>query len=500
MSSDASFVVNLLLTAVSVLWVSAVPNGYNYSQVVTHCHRSIKHAVTATGHLKTTVVSFVLDQGDTNRTERMECNIWAISSDITQSKLTVIINSLTIASEDVFFITSDQTERYDHNMTKQHDLFPKEVTSRLPIVLTWVRQVVEGNDVHPQKQRLAFSYIAVGGTDPTIEEKERVVLMGAIVISLFTVVATVLSITRSTKCSCCRGVCAFFKSFKKRSDDGTSRGTPTGDEHLRFAQADIRGGGSQEETVILMEMEVPRSGACSSSEVGDQDGRERTMLECERNDLLTNEFSHSSDADEEHDPSVAVRERGTGYYPQVNGNDTEHYVITIPPLGGGAHHSGQGHSRNDVARSRPTEPSLSELLGELPAYSPTPHVNVTASRSSPLAFVTSLLPSRLQRQRRPPSPSSAVTPGVFPGTLPLVYFPSSPGHPDIAAPRCGQVRFSIGGQQVPRASSGHQHPLDFSSGARQQGLDTETSLSDSPPPPYSDISPPAYSSLFPRSS
>ncbi|CAL1532854.1 unnamed protein product [Lymnaea stagnalis] len=515
MKSMACIIVTLwLFTTTSVLEISAASDGYNYSQVLsTFCHSSsIKHTITATGQLKTTVVSFVQGQADLDTTEpetkEMICNVWTVTSEINQSELTVIINSLILAPKDLFFIASDTRDEvvsYDYNMTNQHDLFPKEVTSRRPIVLTWVRPVVQDYDMEPRKQRLAFSCLAVGGTDPSLEEKERVVLMGAIVISFFTVVATVLSITRSTKCSCCRHVCVFFKKFKKRPE-GTSGDTPA-DEHLRFDQSDIRGGDGHEETIILMGMEDTRNradthldslSAGSGNDARDPNSCEAATLDRERNGLFTSEYSHTSDTDEEYNHRVEDSERGTEICFNASGNDPENYVITVPSSG--VNNSGHGYDRNDPMR--PTEPSLSELLGELPAYSPTPQENVAAAaRQSPLAFMTSLLPSRLQRHRRP---TSSPTRAAVSGAHPLVYFPSSSVHPDTALPRCGQVHFTIGGRQVLRAPrplppSGHHQPLDFSGGTRQQGPDLDSNLGGSPPPPYSEISPPAYSSLFPNS-
>ncbi|XP_059158194.1 uncharacterized protein LOC131942377 [Physella acuta] len=424
-------------------------------ELSSQCGNPVEQVVLATGQIKTTIANFTRtswpDRNSSSTQNQPECSVWRITWEAEVSELVVLINGLDLLEDDVFYVTAERPSlmlRYDFNETYNHDPFPKEVRCKSDLYLVWLRHL--GPGVNARKQRLAFSYIVIIDGASSTEEKERVILMGAIVISFFTVVATLLSISRSTNCRCWSQICGYFRSIKNSPTAPSGVGNRT-DLSRR-----------PEETILLMELHHPHRnappeyialtppGGSGGASTNQQQSSGTSMGDNSNVQLVSRQGANSS-------PQLLLPASPvpTDSAVQADSSDSRTNIDLV-----------QQTERHTTDQSRHVQ-SLSDLLGILPplSASTTPTTLITRqppNTVSPFALVSSLFPSR-QHPTLVASPMNLVQPHLRPS-------PHSPS----------EIQVNIGGHQVFRLTTG------------QQPAEGEL-----PPPAYSEMPPPAYSHLFP---
>ncbi|KAK6960075.1 DG5 microsatellite sequence, partial [Biomphalaria glabrata] len=296
-------------------------------------------------------------------------------------------------------------------------------------------------------------------TKSLIEEKENVVLMGAIVISIFTVIATLLSLTRATKCHCIKNS---WTRLQARKRDRYSNGRNT--RNNRSARS------HPGETLTLMTVNVTNDNTTSSS-LGVQ----------------TNQFPHCRSENGTEHGSSEVSVPGQENTDVASQSVMRSEATTSISLTTNESNDLQRTTESDTVNGQLSEvahcPTMSALIGLLP-----PVYDPSTPMPSSLTLFTSLLPSRWRMHR---SSSVFMTSATETPTRPacLTSITASGGEP-MARSSTSRQSLSPQTDRAPYLQSSNTYH------ARSPTSAGSDSFPDSPPP-YVDLSPPNYSTLFP---
>nr|KAI8736963.1 hypothetical protein BgiMline_026117 [Biomphalaria glabrata] len=458
------FAVNCMLWSAS--WTAVIRPGLTRIEDVfnSDCVSPRRQTIIATGDPQSTIASFSDDHLSPNLTsERSECDVWTIKSEAEREEIIfVIVNSLHLGAESQFLIFAevpDEALRYDYNITKQDsEHFPKTIKSLSPVILVWIQSPVVETSNESSKQRLAFTYWT-RETKSLIEEKENVVLMGAIVISIFTVIATLLSLTRATKCHCIKNS---WTRLQARKRDRYSNGRNT--RNNRSARS------HPGETLTLMTVNVTNDNTTSSS-LGVQ----------------TNQFPHCRSENGTEHGSSEVSVPGQENTDVASQSVMRSEATTSISLTTNESNDLQRTTESDTVNGQLSEvahcPTMSALIGLLP-----PVYDPSTPMPSSLTLFTSLLPSRWRMHR---SSSVFMTSATETPTRPacLTSITASGGEP-MARSSTSRQSLSPQTDRAPYLQSSNTYH------ARSPTSAGSDSFPDSPPP-YVDLSPPNYSTLFP---
>ncbi|KAH9513654.1 hypothetical protein Btru_041710 [Bulinus truncatus] len=458
------FVLRLTLWSLGLTTVTKAVSNSVQEVLGVHCDRPRHNSVTATSELQTTTVNMSptprsASNSSSGMDRETECDVWYIKSEDDQSEIVVLINSLHLASRDLFFLFSDSDQtvlRYDHNVTQHKmELFPKDMKSAEPFTLIWIHYPLLIEVDVSTKQRLAFSYW-IRESKASLAEKEKVVMMGAIVISIFTVIATLISITRATKCHCIRNTWTFLKARERDRCTG-------GNSHSHDASGEI---------VSLMMADIPAGRCLPYQDSGDH----RCEVGLAGPDQATTAAATARSPEPGAPSDVTLAAHTTAVESERRSNQS------------------LAHVTHDDLPTTPSQ-SMSALLGLLPqvparpaAASPRP----LHAQSQSFRFLTYLLPSRLRHVHGAPRG-------------PPIYLtsPASPTMPPGGggAATAGGRRMSAPHARVSSTASRHFSPFQHLQSSVNSGAQGGTGSAAGPvnevPPPYSDVPPPSYSVLFP---